>query len=404
MVIRVDGLLCRRVAGRCLSVVVGAIALTAVSTMTGCGGGSAPSQTTAAPAADANAQTNPQMMMAAQVGSAPGHGAAPGSTDPAAAMNAMTPPAAGGHGATPAGSMPTTPGSNPMAMAAGGHSAIPPGTSSPNPMGSNPTAMAAGHSAIPPGSSTTNPMGSNPAAMAAGHSAIPPGSSPNPMAVATNPMAAGHSAIPPGSNTMGTPTNPMAAGHGAMPPGSSPNPMAVAGNGTLTPAQYAQAQAGGSNPMGVPGAANPMGMPPGSPMANPMAMAAGQPGSGPMPGMVPGAAGPGGGGAAPPPGTAEFAAYEFILAITKGEYEKLDGVISSKATGQLKDMKNNSLGSAKKDELKQELATPNLTNTKNVPGGKQFTLRSGQTIVSVTVKKEGDDFKVVEFSRTKARR
>lgn len=146
-----------------------------------------------------------------------------------------------------------------------------------------------------------------------------------------------------------------------------------------------------------------MGMPPGSPMPNPMAMA-GQPGSGPMPGMAPGAAGPGGAGAAPPPGTAEYAAFEFVLAITKGEYEKLDGVISSKATGQLKDMKNNSLASSKKDELKQELATPNLTNTKNVAGGKQFTLRSGQTIASITVKKEGDDYKVVEFSRTKARR
>jgi len=114
--------------------------------------------------------------------------------------------------------------------------------------------------------------------------------------------------------------------------------------------------------------------------------------------------GAGGAGQVPATGTPEFAAYEFILAINKGEFEKLESVISAKATGQLKDLRNNSLLSGKKDELKQELATPTLTNQKNVASGKQFTLRSGQTIVSVTVKKEGEDYKVVEFNRTKARR
>lgn len=161
--------------------------------------------------------------------------------------------------------------------------------------------------------------------------------------------------------------NPMvaAAGHGATPPGATPMP--------------------GETPM--PGAVPMAGVAPGA-----------------IPGGAAGPMGAGGAAQAPAAGTPEFAAYEFILAINKGEFEKLESVISSKATGQLKDLRNNSLLSGKKDELKQELATPTLTNQKNVASGKQFTLRSGQTIVSVTVKKEGEDYKVVEFNRTKARR
>lgn len=106
----------------------------------------------------------------------------------------------------------------------------------------------------------------------------------------------------------------------------------------------------------------------------------------------------------PQQGTAEYAAYEFMLAITKGEFDKLGDVISSKSIGQLKEMRNNSMPSNKKDELKTELATPVLTNQKNVAGGRQFTLRSGQNIISITVKKEGDTYRVSEFSKTKARR
>ncbi len=120
----------------------------------------------------------------------------------------------------------------------------------------------------------------------------------------------------------------------------------------------------------------------------------------PMPGAdVAGAPGaPGGTGQqAPPPGTPEHAAFQFATAVAKGDFDSVEPYISAKALGQLKDLRTKTLADSKKQDLKDKFGKLQLTATKGVSGGKQLSLRSGNTLITLTVKKEGEDYKVAEM-------
>lgn len=131
----------------------------------------------------------------------------------------------------------------------------------------------------------------------------------------------------------------------------------------------------------------------------------GAPGGEGVPGGIPGGPGaPGAGGQAPPAGTPEHTAYQFVLGITKGEFASLESHISPKALGQLKELRTNSLSDSKKEELKGKFGQPALAAQKGVGGGKELTLRNGNTFIKLTVKKEGSDYKVTDMSITQARR
>jgi predicted lipid-binding transport protein (Tim44 family) len=131
------------------------------------------------------------------------------------------------------------------------------------------------------------------------------------------------------------------------------------------------------------------------------------PGTTPMPGTAPTVAGapgafpggaPGQQGQVPPVGTPEHAAFQFVSAINKGDFDAVEPFVSAKALGQLKEIRAKTLTDSKKQELKDKFATPQMAaKPKGVSGGKQMTLRSGNTFITLTVKKEGDDYKVAEM-------
>ncbi len=123
----------------------------------------------------------------------------------------------------------------------------------------------------------------------------------------------------------------------------------------------------------------------------------------PMPGAdvagaVPGAPGaPGQQVQAPAPGTPEHAAFQLVTAVSKGDFDSVEPYISTRATGQLKELRTKTLSDAKKQELKEKFGKLQPTSAKGIGGGKQFALRSGNTLFTFTVKKEGDDYKVTEL-------
>jgi hypothetical protein len=125
--------------------------------------------------------------------------------------------------------------------------------------------------------------------------------------------------------------------------------------------------------------------------------AAGMPPEGGNNAGIPGAGGAGAGGQAPPAGTAEHAAFQFVSAITKGEFDATSEWVSPKATGTLKELRTKTLTESKKTDLKDKFGQPQLTNSKGVSGGKQLSLRNGTTLITLTIKKEGEDYKVADL-------
>lgn len=86
-----------------------------------------------------------------------------------------------------------------------------------------------------------------------------------------------------------------------------------------------------------------------------------------------------------------------MTAVSKGDFDSVEPYISTRATGQLKELRTKTLSDAKKQELKEKFGKLQPTSAKGIGGGKQFALRSGNTLFTFTVKKEGDDYKVTEL-------
>lgn len=119
-------------------------------------------------------------------------------------------------------------------------------------------------------------------------------------------------------------------------------------------------------------------------------------------GAIPGGPmGAGGGGAPQPPSadSAEFPAFKLVVAVIADDWDSLGDFISVKATGPLKELRTKTMSEPRKDELKKEFAQVQPLSAKTVSGGKQFTFKSGTTIITMIVKKENGAFRVSEMTR-----
>ena len=85
-----------------------------------------------------------------------------------------------------------------------------------------------------------------------------------------------------------------------------------------------------------------------------------------------------------------------------GKADGLAAHIGKRAKGDLAAIRDGKVSEKKMAELKTTFAKPQLINTKRVPGGTQVNLRSGNQIINLVIKKEGDKFKVTEMKFRKS--
>ncbi|MBI1309932.1 hypothetical protein GC176_01390 [bacterium] len=207
----------------------------------------------------------------------------------------------------------------------------------------------------------------------------------------------GPGSYPGTSATPGTSSDPTLAANYGQAPGSYPGTSAAPGTSSdpTLAANYGQAPGA----PGVPGgssdpaaAANPASF--GQPGVTP----AGEPGTGAE--LAGSGGGPGGGGAAAPPADApEFPAYHLVMGLMRGKYEDMASYVSSRARGELQKIAAGKLTDEEKAELKQSFAQPQLAGQpRNARGGRQIVLKSGETMITILVKKEGKDWKVAELT------
>lgn len=121
----------------------------------------------------------------------------------------------------------------------------------------------------------------------------------------------------------------------------------------------------------------------------------------------PGGPGEGGGGAAaaPPADAPEFPAYHLVMGLMQGKYENMKDFVSRRARGDLQKIGAGRLTEAEKAEFKEVFAQPQLAGQpRNTRGGRQIVLRSGEKMITILVKKEGEKWRVAELSIREARR
>jgi len=283
-------------------------------------------------------------------------------TDPA--MMGMQPPSGTDSTSPGPGMMPGTPGS-------GMHDAAGVGTGA--------------DAYVPPGSDSAASAAIDPAT-----AYVPPGSD---SGAAIDPAtAAATTYVPPGSGTVpaGSPTTP-----GAVPPGY-PGGATAQTPGAVPPGYPgATAQTPGTAPPGTTDPAAPGATVPGAttPGAYPDSATASAPG-----------AGGGGAGAEPPADSPEFPAYKVVVGLKDGKYEGLNEFVSQRGRGILEKVRLGRLSDDEKKELKETFAEPQLAAPpRNASGGRQINLRSGSQLITILVKREGDDWKVSELSIRKER-
>ena len=98
-------------------------------------------------------------------------------------------------------------------------------------------------------------------------------------------------------------------------------------------------------------------------------------------------------------GTAEFAAESIVVQILKGEASGLEDFISPKCKGVLGDIRDGKATEKQIDDLKKQFAGVKGVGTKTESGVKVLTLRNADnSTITVRVKKEGEDFKVIEMT------
>ena len=305
----------------------------------------------------------------AQANAAPS-GAAPAAGGAMPGPGGMSGPPAGMSG--PPGGMSGPPGMAPPGGAPNGASAV---------AGATPTNSAAGYP-MPPGNATAvagaTPMPTN----SGGGYPLPPGGAPGVAGATPMPTNSGGGyPLPPGGAPGVAGATPMPTNSGAltpMPPGAAANSGAL--------------NSGAANPMpqgGVAGAP----MPPGGQVAG---AGAGAPGSG--------FAGPAGAAGTPqnpqsPAGTAEFSAESVVIQALKGDASALAEFISPKCKGVLGDIRDGKASEKQIEELRKTLTGVKGVGAKTDNGVKVLTLRNADnSTVTFRVKKEGEDYKVIEMS------
>jgi|GEM_PF-1398335 len=181
-------------------------------------------------------------------------------------------------------------------------------------------------------------------------------------------------------------------------PGESSDPRMLAGaagDPTLAGVAPESGQPNGGIP-GVPGE-------PGAGSASPEGYPGGESGLGGESG--PGGPGAGGAGAAPPADAPEYPAFQLVMGLMKGEYKDMEKYVSRRARGDLQKIGAGKLTDGEKTEYKETFAKPQLAvQPRNARGGRQIVLQSGEKMITILVKKEGDDWRVSELSIREARR
>ena len=90
------------------------------------------------------------------------------------------------------------------------------------------------------------------------------------------------------------------------------------------------------------------------------------------------------------------------MGLMEGKADGLSDFISKRATGDLAELRDGKASEKKMAELKSTFAKPQLINTKRVTGGTQVNLRSGDQIINLVIKKEGEAFVVSEMKFRKS--
>lgn len=89
----------------------------------------------------------------------------------------------------------------------------------------------------------------------------------------------------------------------------------------------------------------------------------------------------------------------------QGKYENMKDFVSRRARGDLQKIGAGRLTEAEKAEFKEVFAQPQLAGQpRNTRGGRQIVLRSGEKMITILVKKEGEKWRVAELSIREARR
>lgn len=90
------------------------------------------------------------------------------------------------------------------------------------------------------------------------------------------------------------------------------------------------------------------------------------------------------------------------MGLMNGKPADIGKFVGKRATGTLATIRTGKLSAKQAAELKATFAQPQLIGQKRVSGGTQINLRSGSQIINITVKKEGDAFKVTDMKISKS--
>ncbi len=141
-------------------------------------------------------------------------------------------------------------------------------------------------------------------------------------------------------------------------------------------------------------------------MAAAEAAANGQPGIGTEigePGSEAAGSGPngeGGGKAQEPPlDSPDYPAFKVVMGLMQGNHEGLKDFIATTSRGLTEKIRNGSLTTAEKDDLKKTFAQPQLVGTpRTIRGSRTVLLNSGGQAITLVSKKQGASWKVSSIS------
>lgn len=100
---------------------------------------------------------------------------------------------------------------------------------------------------------------------------------------------------------------------------------------------------------------------------------------------------------APKEGSPQYPAYHLVLGLMEGKAEGLAKHIGKRVTGTLASIKSGKLSEKEATELKATFAKPELIGSRRVGTGTQLSLRSGEKVIQLIIRKEGEAFKVTEM-------
>ena len=112
----------------------------------------------------------------------------------------------------------------------------------------------------------------------------------------------------------------------------------------------------------------------------------------------PGASGEGGGAGQaqePPADSPDYPAFKLVMGLKDGKHDGLDDLVATRGRGLIEKIRNGSLTTDEKEELKKTFAQPQLAGPpRTIQGSRTVTLNSAGQIITLVSKKQGADWKV----------